>query len=950
MLSVKNLRKVYKSKKAEEVVALDGVSIDFPETGFVFLLGKSGSGKSTLLNAIGGLDKFDGGEIIIKGKSSADFTQADFDSYRNTFIGFIFQEYNILENFSVAKNLALALELQGKKADNEEVMKLLRQVEMEQYAKRKPNELSGGQKQRVAIARALIKNPEIIMADEPTGALDSNTGKQVMDTLKELSKTKLIIVVSHDREFAELYGDRIIELKDGKILHDITKKEIEAQETKSGIKIIDNDIVYIKKGQEVTPAELKQISEIINERSKGSDTFISFNKDANDKLKEGAKINDSGNKEKFLDTEKEDIKIKQYNPNSLKLIKSRLGFMDSLKMGASALKNKVGKLIFTIILSFFAFTVFGIVDALGQWNRATSVYESMSLQNQTQLAFRKSVKESSWVNHQAIPASDLEQLKKEFPNHVIKGVAGQSWSSGETDITIQNISYSRTNNELWNVTIGGYLYVTESDLNNWKFDVQGRLPRNDNEVCISKHLWETIVKRTSENTEESKKIKEDFKANYDPDTEKALMAYVNGVSNYGSSDVKIVGVIDDGTDLSTYKEMSDEEILKQEDVEEVLKYGFARMVYVSEAKYNYILQNSQVDIWYYMDLGFDYPSQISKSNFSNRIAQSDFDNYQTSYYYKDWNAGYWKWWNDSEKRLYTETEMNTYYPQGDYPAKPEEYTMDMYYEDRRIYAVKDGVDIFNLKKDEVIISEWNIKEHVADYQTAINNGLTVKLKADRDSDVAIREFKVVGVADSFYCSEELEEDVSGLFSGYVFGVTNFIDDDAANEALVNRLETFDKNNTRFTIHNSSTAMLDMLEDILLMMTGVFVWVALGFAVFASLMLMNFISTSISYKKREIGVLRALGARGSDVFGIFFNESLIIAAINFVLSTIATIVVCNVLNGIVLAKLPVDITLLNAGIRQVILIMGVSVLSAFLGSFLPTFKISRKRPIDAINNR
>jgi ABC-type multidrug transport system ATPase subunit len=267
-------------------------------------------------------------------------------------------------------------------------MKLLRQVEMEQYAKRKPNELSGGQKQRVAIARALIKNPEIIMADEPTGALDSNTGKQVMDTLKELSKTKLVIVVSHDREFAEIYGDRIIELKDGKVLHDITKKEIAAEETKSGIKIIDNDIVYIKKGQEVSPGELKTITDIINERSKNADTFISFNKDANDKLKEGAKINDSGNKEKFVDTEQEDIKIKQYNPNSLKLIKSRLGFMDSLKMGASALKNKVGKLIFTIILSFFAFTVFGIVDALGQWNRAESVYQAMTLQNQKTIAFR----------------------------------------------------------------------------------------------------------------------------------------------------------------------------------------------------------------------------------------------------------------------------------------------------------------------------------------------------------------------------------------------------------------------------------------------------------------------------------------------------------------------------------------------------------------------------------
>ena len=119
----------------------------------------------------------------------------------------------MLEEFTVAKNLGLALELQGKKASKENINALLEQVEMLPFAKRKPNQLSGGQKQRIAIARALIKNPEIIMADEPTGALDSNTGKQVMETLKNLSKEKLVIIVSHDREFAEIYGDRIVELK-----------------------------------------------------------------------------------------------------------------------------------------------------------------------------------------------------------------------------------------------------------------------------------------------------------------------------------------------------------------------------------------------------------------------------------------------------------------------------------------------------------------------------------------------------------------------------------------------------------------------------------------------------------------------------------------------------------------------------------------------------------------
>ena len=172
MIEVRNLYKTYKPKKGKAVEALKNISLKFEDKGLVFILGKSGSGKSTLLNMLGGLDKFDAGEIIIKGKSSSDFTQSDFDSYRNTFIGFIFQEYNILNDFTVGANIALSMELQGKKPTKEALNSILDEVDLTGFASRKPNELSGGQKQRVAIARALIKNPEIIMADEPTGALD----------------------------------------------------------------------------------------------------------------------------------------------------------------------------------------------------------------------------------------------------------------------------------------------------------------------------------------------------------------------------------------------------------------------------------------------------------------------------------------------------------------------------------------------------------------------------------------------------------------------------------------------------------------------------------------------------------------------------------------------------------------------------------------------------------
>ena len=235
MFKVKNITKVYKSKEGITVNALTDISIDFGDKGLVFLLGKSGSGKSTLLNLLGGLDAPTSGEIIINRRSSATFSGADFDNYRNTYVGIVFQEYNLIENYTAGVNIGLALELQGKKADKEQIDAILRKVGLADSRgvtlyNRRVNELSGGQKQRVAIARALIKKPEIILADEPTGALDNKTGESLYELFKELSKEKLVIVVTHDKESAEKYGDRIIELADGEIVSDderVVRKDID---------------------------------------------------------------------------------------------------------------------------------------------------------------------------------------------------------------------------------------------------------------------------------------------------------------------------------------------------------------------------------------------------------------------------------------------------------------------------------------------------------------------------------------------------------------------------------------------------------------------------------------------------------------------------------------------------------------------------------------------------
>ena len=218
MFAVNNLSKTYSPEEGRPVEALKKVTLSFGEKGLVFILGKSGSGKSTLLHLMGGLDRPTEGELILNGTSSKNFKAADYDNYRGEYLGFVFQEYNLLPGFTAAENIALGLELIGRKADNVEEMLAL--VGLEGMGKRRPMELSGGQRQRVAIARAIAKNPAIIFADEPTGALDEETGKEILSLFKKLSADKLVIIVTHDREFAEEFGDRIIELANGKVISD----------------------------------------------------------------------------------------------------------------------------------------------------------------------------------------------------------------------------------------------------------------------------------------------------------------------------------------------------------------------------------------------------------------------------------------------------------------------------------------------------------------------------------------------------------------------------------------------------------------------------------------------------------------------------------------------------------------------------------------------------------
>lgn len=221
MLELKKITKSYKTGDFKQV-ALNDVSLKFRKNEFVSILGPSGSGKTTLLNIIGGLDKYDSGDLIINGKSTKKFKDKNWDAYRNACVGFIFQSYNLINHISVYKNVEMALTLSGIKGSKKKrlVMDALKKVGLEKHAHKKPNQLSGGQMQRVGVARALVNNPDIILADEPTGALDSKTSVQIMELIKEISKDKLVIMVTHNDDLAKKYSSRIITLKDGKITSD----------------------------------------------------------------------------------------------------------------------------------------------------------------------------------------------------------------------------------------------------------------------------------------------------------------------------------------------------------------------------------------------------------------------------------------------------------------------------------------------------------------------------------------------------------------------------------------------------------------------------------------------------------------------------------------------------------------------------------------------------------
>lgn len=920
MLETKELVKIYKPKKGVPVTALNKISLKFPEKGMVFLLGKSGSGKSTLLNVLGGLDKYDGGEIIIKGVSSKNFRQQHFDSYRNTYVGFIFQEYNVLDEFSVGANIALAIELQGRRASDSEINDILKQVDLEGFGARKPNELSGGQKQRVAIARALVKKPEIIMADEPTGALDSATGKQVFDTLKKLSETKLVIVVSHDREFAEQYADRIIELSDGQVISDVELDgEAEPAETPDGIEFCGNT-VEVPAGYHLTEEDRTAINEYI------------------DKLKSGELKLTVGEKSKTAARFKEtDVsKIKMGDGSGFKLIKSKLPMSNAFKIGASGLKHKKIRLVITILLSCIAFGLFGLSDTFGAYNHVRTCTNSLIDSGVKSVAVAKSKKSGDYWRDYGYRISEKELSDiSEGMSVKMHGIYQPIGFNGDiSTYTNPDVKLTETDYNIYYPFINGFTAVNDSVLKEMGYKVSaGNLPDGTkNEIAVSDYIYEVFKKaqyfdnKTYNTAKDGTKTPVYTKINTYTDL-------IGKKLTLAGTEYTITAVIDTGFDMSRYESL----IVKKDHQSRADQM----MDMILATEFNTAVNYSYAEI---AMVGDSYMDKL----IAERPVMAPITEGYISYYGDNWSA-------DSKylARLSDITNEKVIWIDG------EKKTLG----DKEIIVTADALT------KAADTAETNTAEdggELTDYAKLLKNKNTVSMWKNifgkESNSENIEGCKIVGVIDNVtegnksklkstvVCSDGIYgEFTEGTDKTYDFAVGTMPEEKSAVHSLVAYCYNEDSG-VRYAIQNSVTFQLDSVNDGLKTLSKYFFWIGVGFALFAAIMLSNFIGTSISYKKQEIGILRAIGSRSNDVFRIFFSESFIIAMINFVLSAAGLFIVTTVINSIIRNEAGVLVTVLSFGVRQVALLLIVSLFVAFAASFLPVKRIASKRPIDAIRGR
>ncbi len=964
MLELKHLTKIYHSKDGGDVRALDDVNLSFSDTGLVFLTGRSGSGKSTLLNLMGGLDEATSGEFVVMGRSSSNFSPADFDSYRNTFVGFVFQEYNVLSEFNVEENVSLALELQGDTGGREKVQQILEEVELSEFGKRKPNTLSGGQKQRVAIARALVKDPQIIMADEPTGALDSATGRQVLKTLKKLSKTRLVLVVSHDREFAETYGDRIIELQDGKVVSDVTKRREQPEVLSPAVLKLGEGTLLLRGGESDGEA-LETVKAFLRD-GKG-ELLLSKDPEAIGDFKRANRIDQEGVREAFVPTEPA---AESEGGKPVRFIRSRLPFSKIFKIGFSGLRLKPVRLFLTILLSVVSFIMFGLFSTMMLYDENRVLENSFAKSEYSHLTFTKSY--NTRVTGAPLGNYDYETRANFSPEEIFALGGSEAFGAySVSEMFPANAEIASEYQDFYFPRINRIACVP-ADNPLRKDLVAGQYPEREDQLAVSEYFLECMKNASF--------------TQLDANGEKRGAKKINGAEDligervlFGGQVFELTGVFRGGLSekYDLLKDGSSDNWVLATMHQMALREGVPTLALVSESfleTYGSLLRHEEPlpEESYFFDYT-DEPFRIFFDTNANGYSFTELKRFKESY-------------SSSFPILFFDEEKTT--PEGDELIVPY-YLLESYYSEHlsaqadiisyaifesalytfagrtvKVAETADGISIYREATEE----EWQMSKQIV---LSFVRTYPLPLWKYSDRSGSVYDCRAIGIygtttgvsANGVFCSDSFYRKMSPhsapvtrtkyVPSGTETFDTAFLPIGSDTEALHALLDMQGKRSEEtdvtYTLQNVLYSNVLLVNEIIGLLRQVFLFSGLALVLFAALLLFNFISVSISGKKREIGILRAVGARGTDVFKIFFTEAGIIVGICAALAVAGSFALVAVLNFVLRARAGLDVTLFVLGPLSLLLMFGVALFVAFFATFLPVFFASRKKPVENIRS-
>ena len=930
MLDLREVNKTYTINKNENCVAIKGVNLSLPSCGMVFVLGKSGSGKSTLLNLIGGLDVCDGGDILVNNKSLASFTKKQLDAYRNTCVGFVFQECNMLEDFSVFDNILLALNLQNREEDHKKVNEILKELKIEDIKDRKPSEISGGQKQRVAIARAIVKNPNIILCDEPTGNLDSSLGKDIFKILKKLSKNKLVLVVSHDIEFANKYADRVIELSDGKVVKDkccCNNEKIEFLEKE----------IHIPKNKALSSNEIAKINTHI---SKNNSKIV---------LKTPKSVKYKENKE---NKENNNLNLNQY----------RISFKYACKVAIKNLKIKPLRLLFTVLLMIVSMSLFGLGQIFNSYNIIESSVKSFYNNDIKNIVLKQGEFSSTFNSFNNNTEKDISLQSIMAIDNAFDGDINYLYSAkfqfGKiTEENILSTILSAVGKNLVSPYVSktnGIVVVDENKIGDLlkDYEILGVYPGiNSNRVAITDYFADCLIKqriiqdKTGDliidyddilnnticdilgfNLDISAIIKTNYKEKY-KDLLKKYNENSNTFTTHHDYDLFV-------SDVQNYYSV----IYTQNE-------NFVREVVVQDINY------SALEDYKIKKLNGEYVSNsMLNANLSSLGYIFNIDGFYTLFNLQDKT--------DQEKENITKNLFSS-----------NALSLLNAYDNGVVISLEEFNNIF--EKDYVSVSDFK-------FENFYENDLRIKLGEFEPLDVSNNPYNetnaiVVGVYD--FSGDK----ISGL--NVNTEIVNVALKGIANKEFVKQFNLTHMTkvglyvnlpanyndayklikavNNNYMYHSTEISKnIYLVNNIFEIFSMVIKWVALILAIFSVFLLINFVAHSIMQRKKEIGLFRAIGASGVDISKIFLIEvsfiMLVVMVVAIIFMWLGTIGLNSLLvSGFVgylhttsIAK----ISLLSVGALPIISIIATSLIIGVVGVVIPLFKFVKMKPIDVMRRR